>query len=79
MYREAASQRRPICGTTEHWELLHSAEMRFNRLVAYPASLFHTGHAESGRFGVDTATRRLTQNIFINWPRIDLSRQDDDR
>ncbi len=70
IYAEAKEQPAPIRGSTPQWELLLEVPMKFNRLVLYPGCLFHAGHAEEGWFGEELATRRLTQNIFICWPKI---------
>ena len=70
IYRHNDEQLEPIAGTTKHWELLRGIDMRFNRFVMYPGCVFHAGLAKPDAFGERIHERRLTQNIFIVWPRI---------
>jgi hypothetical protein len=70
VYRHMNEQEVPIAGTTERWKLLHFVEMKFNRFVMYPGCLFHSGFARDDSFGEALPERRLTQNVFIVWPRL---------
>lgn len=53
-------------GSNEHWELIELVEMRPNRLVVYPAWVFHSAYMQAGAFGRELTARRLTQNLFFD-------------
>ncbi len=52
-----------IRGTTKYWELIHVVDMRFNRLVVYNGSVFHSPIVADDDFGSTFRSRRLTLNI----------------
>jgi hypothetical protein len=52
-----------ITDSEEEWELIHLAEMKYNRFVMYPANIYHTGYIKPGMFTGDTW--RLVQMFFI--------------
>lgn len=51
--------------STEIWELTGKVEMKFNRLVLYPAFLLHSAYYKPEWFDLSIDKQRLTQNIFI--------------
>lgn len=55
----------PAAESNEDWELTKSVGMKFNRLIAYPGFLLHSGNFDPDAFGSLPAEQRLTQNIFI--------------
>ncbi|MBW8733273.1 MAG: histone acetyltransferase [Asticcacaulis sp.] len=53
--------------SSDVWEKIGEVEWRFNRLVVYPGSLFHSGLiADDFDFSPDPRTGRLTGNIFLH-------------
>ncbi len=51
----------------QYWELLHLAQMKYNRLVLYPASYFHNAYYNNDDFSnPNPATgHRIVQAIFL--------------
>jgi Family of unknown function (DUF6445) len=54
-----------LIADNEHWEIVGRCEMRCNRVVLAPGSLFHSAIVREGDFGDTQETARLTQNIFF--------------
>jgi len=52
-----------ITDSEEEWEMIHLAEMKYNRFVMYPANIYHTGYIKPGMFVGDTW--RLVQMFFL--------------
>ncbi len=52
-----------ITDSEEEWDMIHLAEMKYNRFVIYPANIFHTGYIKPGMFTGDV--HRLVQMFFI--------------
>ena len=52
-----------VCDSIGPWELMHLAEMKFNRMIMYPATVMHTPYDKPGFFEGDTY--RLTQVFFL--------------
>ena len=50
------------------WELVHLAEMKYNRLIVYPDNFLHGVYQHPGHF--DQQVYRLAQSIFLPIPRI---------
>lgn len=50
------------------WELVHLAEMKYNRLIVYPDNFLHGVYQHPGHF--DEQLNRLAQSIFLPIPRI---------
>ena len=48
------------------WEHLHSVEGRFNRLVMYPGTAFHSIAMRDVAKNLTLASARLTQRFFVN-------------
>jgi hypothetical protein len=57
-----------ILESCEGWDLLQTIEMKYNRLVVFPAFLLHSGHLHPEWFGATPEGCRLTQNFGFNWP-----------
>jgi hypothetical protein len=51
---------------TDSWEKIHEIEGRFNRFVAYPASVFHWVECKSVPEPLDLLKSRLTQRFSIH-------------
>ena len=52
-----------VCDSIGPWELMHLAEMKFNRMIMYPATVLHAPYDKPGFFEGDTY--RLTQVFFL--------------
>ena len=54
------------------WELVHLAEMKYNRLIFYPDDFLHTVYQHPGHFRTnndnDTKPYRLAQSLFLPVP-----------
>ena len=58
----------PILTSCGGWELTQTVDMKFNRLLLFPAFMLHSGHFHAEWFGDSPESFRLTQNIVFNWP-----------
>lgn len=58
----------PILGSCGDWELTRVIEMKYNRLLLFPAFMLHTIHFEPEWFGNTPETWRLTHNNSFHWP-----------
>ena len=59
---------RPLVGGSEYEELVHHSRLRFNRMVVYPQSLYHSNLAPPevlARLSRDPRLGRLTANLFF--------------
>jgi hypothetical protein len=65
---ERVASYQQITDSNEVWDFTKLIEMKFNRLVYYPAFLFHSPYFSRDWFGETRETRRLTQNFFTRWP-----------
>ena len=45
------------------WDLIHLAEMKYNRMIMYPDNILHGAYDKPGYFEDDTY--RLVQTFFI--------------
>ena len=52
-----------VCDSIGPWELMHLAEMKFNRMIMYPATVMHTPYDKPGFFEGDDY--RLVQVFFL--------------
>ncbi len=50
---------------TPNYELLETAELRFNRLIVYPSNVLHCALFDGARLDADPRTGRLTANSFF--------------
>lgn len=66
--RTPGSEDGPIVGSCGGWTLTRTVEMKFNRLLLFPAFMLHSGHFRPEWFGDAPEACRLTQNIVFNWP-----------
>jgi len=57
-----------ITDSAGEWERTQLLEMKFNRLVVYPAFLMHSAYYRPEWFGTEADSCRLTQNFFFDWP-----------
>lgn len=57
-----------LTASNEKWELTRLVEMKFNRLIMYPAFSLHKAIYEEDWFDDDVTKRRLTQNFFFKFP-----------
>ena len=55
-----------VTDSTPEWELVRCIEMKFNRMVLYFGSLFHSAFLKPTSFGDTLATRRLTQTLLLS-------------
>jgi hypothetical protein len=51
------------------WELVHLAEMKYNRLIFYPDNFFHSVYQHPGHFKHSELKFRLAQSIFLPIPK----------
>jgi hypothetical protein len=63
-----------VADSTSNWELVRCVEMKFNRLILYFGSLFHSAYVKPGFFGETPSSRRLTQTMLLArkdqvWPK----------
>jgi len=57
--------------STQAWEKIGEVDWRFNRLLIYPGSLFHSGLIpDDFAFSADPLRGRLTGNIFLHATRL---------
>ncbi|KZR62104.1 DUF6445 family protein [Prochlorococcus sp. MIT 1303] len=54
--------------SNDNWVLDFIVEMKYNRLILFPAYLLHSPIIEADWFSNDKKAQRLTQNIFVSWP-----------
>ncbi len=59
-----------LAGSNETWQLTKMADMKFNRLIVYPAFVLHKAIFEEDWFDGEISRRRLTQNFFFKFPEI---------
>ena len=52
-----------VCDSVGPWELMHLAEMKYNRMIMYPATVMHRPYDKPGFFEGDTY--RLVQVFFL--------------
>ncbi len=57
-----------LATSNEHWQQTKVIEMKFNRLILYPAFLLHTPIYQEDDFDGPIEQRRLTQNLFFRYP-----------
>lgn len=56
-------------GTDRRFEIIHSVEARFNRLIAYPSNLLHSGRIPTDASLSDDPRRgRLMASLFLRFP-----------
>lgn len=49
----------------EDWEVTRKIDMKFNRFIAYPGFMIHSGYYRKEWFGEEMESQRLTQNVFL--------------
>lgn len=54
---------RYVADSAGDWKLEHIAEMKFNRMIIYPAAMYHAAYIKPGMF--DNGIYRLNQQFFI--------------
>lgn len=52
-----------VTDSESDWEMIHLAEMKYNRFVLYPANILHTGYIKPEMFTGDI--HRLVQMFFV--------------
>jgi hypothetical protein len=52
-----------VADSAGDWKLEHIAEMKFNRMIIYPAAMYHAAYVKPGMF--INGTYRLNQQFFI--------------
>jgi len=52
------------------WELVHLAEMKYNRLIVYPDNFLHGVYQHPGHFDQTVGKYRLAQSLFLPIPTI---------
>ena len=62
-----------LAGSDEKWKLTKLVEMKYNRFIMYPAFVLHKAIYEEDWFDGPLTQRRLTQNFFFRFPKIDTT------
>ena len=67
--RKTSENQFHLSGSNDVWEQTKLVDMKFNRLLLYPAFVLHKAIFEEHWFGSALDERRLTLNFFFKFPR----------